>query len=212
MFGGATAAVAASMLLDNPMRDATQGKQNFYHSFWVEGGRIYGEWYAIPGMFAAFGTYGLISGHAKSKTIAIELLQAGLFSEAATYILKVSSGRARPLDNEGNLKFKPFNFSNDLYHSFPSGHTTSAWAMSAVVAGTARSDIIKILAYVPCGFTMFSRIYQDYHWISDSFAGAFIGYFVGNWVVDLHNESKHKIQVTSIFPPAFSVNLDTAKK
>jgi membrane-associated phospholipid phosphatase len=209
MFGGMTVGTAISTAMDQPMRDATQGEQKFYHSIWVEGGRTYGEWYMIPGMFAAFETYGIISGSRKSKTIAIELLQAGLFSEASTYFLKISLGRSRPLNNEGNYSFRPFTFSNDLYHSFPSGHNTSAWAMSAVIAGTAKSDIVKILAYVPCGFTMFSRIYQDYHWISDSFAGAFIGYFVGNWVVDLHNEQKHKIEVTSIFPPTFTVYLDS---
>lgn len=208
MFSAATGATALSMTLDYPMRNSTQGKQRFYYSFWIEGGRVYGEWYSIPGLAAIFGTYGIITGKTKSKTIAIELVQAGLFSEAATYILKVSLGRARPYNDFGNLKFKPFSFSDDAYHSFPSGHTTSAWALSAVVAGTASSDIVKILAYVPCGFTMFSRIYQDQHWISDSFAGAFIGYFVGNWVVDLHNEKKHKIEVTSIFPPAFSIALD----
>jgi membrane-associated phospholipid phosphatase len=214
IFSGCVATIGLSTMLDEPLRSSTQGEQRFYHSIWVEGGRTYGEWYMIPGMFAAFGTYGLISGNKKSKTIAIELFQAGLFSEAATYILKWSIGRSRPLQDLGNFAFDPFNFRNDKFHSFPSGHNTSAWAMSAVIAGTAKSDIVKILAYVPCGFTMFSRIYQDYHWISDSFAGAFIGYFVGNWVVDLHNETRHKIEVTSIFPPTFTIYLDSkyAKK
>jgi hypothetical protein len=33
---------------------------------------------------------------------------------------------------------------------------------------------------------MFSRIYQHQHWLSDEIPAAAIGYFVGNWVVDLH--------------------------
>jgi membrane-associated phospholipid phosphatase len=208
LFGGMVAGTALATTLDIPMRESTQGEQNFYNSAFVEGGRIYGEWYMIPGMFAAFGTYGLITGNKKSKTIAIELFQAGLFSEAATYFLKLSMGRSRPSHDLGNYYFKPFTLSDDAYHSFPSGHTTSAWAMSAVISSTASSDIVKILAYVPCGFTMFSRIYQDHHWISDAFGGAFMGYFVGNWVVDLHSERKHRIQVTSIFPPTISIDLD----
>src|ERR1043165_4464769 len=38
---GATAAIGLSTLLDQPMRESTQGEQNFYHSAFVEGGRLY---------------------------------------------------------------------------------------------------------------------------------------------------------------------------
>ena len=210
-FGAMVGLSAAASILDQPVRDATQPNQHFYNSPWIEGGRIYGEWYIIPGMTAVFGTYGAISGNDKSKKIAIELFQAGLFSEMMTYILKVSIGRARPFTDEGRYSFRPFAFKNE-YYSFPSGHTTSAWALSAVISSTATKDWIKFAAYIPCGFTMFSRIYQDYHWISDSFGGAFVGYFVGNWVVDLHSERKHRINVTSMFPPTISISLDEDKK
>ena len=97
---------------------------------------------------------------------------------------------------------------HDSYHSFPSGHTTSAMAMSTVMSRHANSTFIKILAYMPVGFTIFSRIYQHQHWPSDVIPALAIGYFTGNWVVDLHEGKRHRINVTSIYPPSISIDLD----
>jgi membrane-associated phospholipid phosphatase len=90
----------------------------------------------------------------------------------------------------------------------PSGHTTSAFALSTVMSRQAHSTFLKILAYVPAGFTMFSRLYQHQHWLSDEILAAGIGYFVGNWVVDLHDGKKHRINVTSIAPLGISYALN----
>ena len=61
----------------------------------------------------------------------------------------------------------------------------------------AHSTGLKILAYIPAAFTLFSRIYQDKHWVSDELIGAAVGYFVGNWVVDLHEAKRHRINVAT---------------
>ena len=91
----------------------------------------------------------------------------------------------------------------------PSGHTTSAMALSTVMSRHADKMVFKILAYVPAAFTMFSRIYQDKHFLSDEILAAGIGYFVGNWVVDLHEGKRHRINVTSVYPAvAISINLN----
>jgi membrane-associated phospholipid phosphatase len=206
--GVVTAGTVLSMQLDKTIRNSTQGNQHFYHSAWIEGGRIYGEGYSIPIVAGAFGAYGLIAKSTKSKKIAIELVQAGLFSEFLTTILKGALGRARPYTNEGVYSYHAFHYFNSPYNSFPSGHTTAAWALSTVISSTASSDVVKFLAYVPAGFTMFSRIYQDKHWFSDSVAGAAVGYFVGSWVVNLHDEKKHQIKITSVYPLGISIGLN----
>ena len=90
----------------------------------------------------------------------------------------------------------------------PSGHTTAAMALSTVMSRHANSTWLKILAYVPVGFTMFSRIYQHQHWISDVVPAAAIGYFTGDWVVDLHEGKRHLINVTSMYPVTISISLD----
>jgi len=184
--------------LDKAMVRATQGQQNYYYSAPIVGGRIYGEWYSILGVAGAFGLYGMIARDTASKKISIELFQAGVYSELVTTVLKIAVGRARPL----------VTVYNDKYYSMPSGHTTSAMALSTVMSRHAKTTVFKVLAYVPAAFTMFSRIYQDDHWLSDVVPAAAIGYFVGNWVVDLHEGKRHRINVTSVAPLALSISLD----
>jgi len=200
--------VLVALTFDKAMVRATQGQQNYYYSAPIVGGRIYGEWYSILGVAGAFGVYGMIAKDTASKKISIELFQAGVYSELVTTALKIAVGRARPLITENAFTFHPFKVYNDKYYSMPSGHTTSAMALSTVMSRHAKTTVFKILAYVPAAFTMFSRIYQDDHWLSDVIPAAAIGYFVGNWVVDLHEGKRHRINVTSVAPLAISISLD----
>ena len=195
---GLAAGTALLTFADQPLRNATQGDQKYNNSIFVVGGRIYGEWYSIGAVAGAFELYGLIAKDTSAKKIAIELFQAGAYSSLVTQLLKMTVGRARPYMNLGPGVFHPFTGSNADYNSFPSGHSTSAFALSTVMARHAHTVGLKILAYVPAGFTLFSRIYQDKHWVSDELIGAAIGYFVGNWVVDLHEAKRHRINVAAI--------------
>ncbi len=194
--GIVTAATIAVMPLDEPISRATQGQQQYYYSAPVVGGRVYGEWYSIGGVAAAFEIYGLISHDTTAKKISIELLQSGLFSELWTsVVLKGIIGRERPIATENAFVYHPFSISNYNFNSMPSGHTTSAFALSTIMSRHAHTTFLKILAYTPAAFTMFSRIYQDQHWLSDEVIGAAIGYFTGNWIVDLHEGKRHRINV-----------------
>jgi len=195
--------------LDRAMVKSTQGQQRYFNSVPVVGGRVYGEWYSIGGVAGAFSLYGILARDTAAKKISIELLQAGVYSELVTTVLKIVVGRARPYVTENANTFRPFIVYNDNYYSMPSGHSTSAMALSTVMSRHAHSTVFKILAYLPAGLTMFSRIYQDKHWLSDVVPAAAVGYFVGNWVVDLHEGKRHRINVTSVAPVAISISLDS---
>jgi hypothetical protein len=201
--GAVTAATLAVMPFDERIAHSTQGNQHYYNSAAVEGGRIYGEWYSIIGVAGGVGIFGLIAHDTTAKKMSIELLQAGLYSELITTVLKSAIGRARPEISEDPFVFRPFNLTYS-YTSMPSGHTTSAFALSTVLSRHAHTTTLKILAYVPAGFTMFSRIYQNQHWLSDEIIAAAIGIFVAEWVVDLHEGKRHRINVTSVSPIGIS--------
>lgn len=210
-----TGATLALMPFDQQWRDATQGEQRYYHSFPVEAGRMYGEWYSIGAITLGFGLYGWVAKDTAARKISIELLQAGIFAETITGILKVSLGRARPRSGENAFTYHPFSLFDDNFHSLPSGHTTSAFAISTIMSRHAKSTFLKIAAYLPAGLTMFSRIYQNNHWLSDEIIAGVTGYFVGHWVVDLHEGKRHKINVVAFNPyPVFNIclNKDPAKK
>jgi len=203
------AATIAVMPFDQPLINSTQGNQRYNNSVFIVGGRMYGEWYAIGGVASVFGIYGLIAKDDRSKRISIELIQAGIYAELITHVLKNTIGRARPYTNEGAFSYHPFSFFNIDYNSMPSGHTTSAMALSTVMSRHADKMVFKILAYAPAAFTMFSRLYQNQHFLSDEILACGIGYFVGNWVVDLHEGKRHRINVASVYPRVtISVNLN----
>src|ERR1035437_9064399 len=202
-------ATIAVMPFDQALVNSTQGNQRYNNSVFIVGGRVYGEWYAIGGVAGVFGIYGLIAKDNRAKKVSIELVQAGLYAELITHVLKNTIGRARQYAYEGAFSYHPFSFFNIDYNSMPSGHTTSAMALSTVMSRHANKTVFKILAYVPAAFTMFSRIYQDQHFLSDEILAAGIGYFVGNWVVDLHEGKRHRINVASIYPSVtISINLN----
>ncbi len=201
--GGVVAATLAVMPFDERIAHSTQGNQKYLYSTAVEGGRIYGEWYSIIGVAGGVGLFGIIANDTTAKKMSIELLQAGLYSELITSVLKVAIGRARPEISEDPFVFSPFNLAYG-YHSMPSGHTTSAFALSTVLSRHANTTGLKILAYVPAGFTMFARIYENQHWLSDEIIAAAIGIFVAEWVVDLHEGKRHRINVTSMSPLGIS--------
>jgi membrane-associated phospholipid phosphatase len=186
--------IAAIMPFDQKIASLTQGNQHYYYSVAVVGGRIYGEWYSIGSVTAIFAGYGILAHDNSAKKIAIELVQAGAYSEFITELLKIGIGRYRPYEDVGPFKFHPFNLNNNT-ESMPSGHSTSAFALSTVMSRHAHSTFLKLLAYAPACFTLFARIYQDDHWGSDVFFGSAVGLATGSWVVTLHEGRRHKINI-----------------
>jgi membrane-associated phospholipid phosphatase len=189
------------MQVDEPVRTAVlRGDRKYYRSVPIEVGRIWGEYYTPPIVFGAFALHGWLKDNESSKKISFEVLQAVIYSESVTGLLKIVFGRARPYENKGAFSFRPFAISDIGFQSLPGGHNTEGWAMSTVLSRNAHSEVLKILAYTPAALTFVSRIYQDQHWTSDDFLGATIGFLVGSWVVNLHEKKKSAVSVTAIYP------------
>ena len=97
-------------------------------------------------------------------------------------------GASVALMDQGAWDFNPLYLTPNDFWSYPSGHTTSAFALSTTLAESVKADWLKVLCYVPAFTTAFARIYENKHWASDVFAGAFIGYFVAKFFTDLHKK------------------------
>jgi hypothetical protein len=199
--GAIVMGTAFVMQVDQPIRDAVIGsKERYYHSVPIEIGRIWGEWYTPPFIAGAFGLHGWLGQNASSSKISFELVQASVYSEAVTQVLKIVFGRSRPHENRGAFYFHPLNITDYSFHSLPGGHNTNGWAMSTVLSRNAHETTLKILAYVPAALTFVSRVFQDQHWTSADFLGATIGCLVGSWVVDLHEQKESAVNVSAIYP------------
>ena len=123
----------------------------------------------------------------KNKDLATDgetAFEAAALGGAVTFLVKGVAGRARPyLDS---TRAKNFSFGRGIslsedYQSFPSEHTTAAFAFATAM--TARlaarhSPSVKWAAPVLYGLatlTGISRVYRHDHWASDCLMGAAIG-------------------------------------
>lgn len=61
------------------------------------------------------------------------------------------------------------------HNSFPSGHTTTAFAALGFLAMLFRSQLVKLLFFAGAFVGGYSRIYLSQHFLADVVAGAFIG-------------------------------------
>ena len=189
-----------AMQADQPIRTAVLKDQRYYYSVPIVAGRVWGELYTPVALFTLYGAHSLITGDNSTKKIAYEIGQASLYAGAITFLLKAAIGRARPYTDEGRASYHPFTLFSDDYHSLPGGHSTAGFVLSTVLSRNAHSGFLKGLAYIPAVFTVISRVYQDQHWFSDCLLGATIGYFVGTWVVDQHEQNDSRVQIPSVYP------------
>jgi membrane-associated phospholipid phosphatase len=112
--------------------------------------------------------------------------------------MKFFFGRARPFvdttgPNPDDWQLGRGWTRGDRYQSFPSGHSTAAFAAAAAVT-TETSIWYPALTYTVIGPIMYggaaavglSRMYNNRHWASDVIMGAAIGTFAGIKVVRYH--------------------------
>lgn len=124
------------------------------------------------------------------KRMAMLAAKSIIISGATTFIIKSVAERYRPYqggDPEHWLGPKGM-FS---YDSYPSGHTTVAFATATTIAlEYAHPLIIPILAYSLATLTAYGRINGNFHWGSDVLMGAAIGYFTSKLIFNHDNWSK----------------------
>jgi len=100
---------------------------------------------------------------------------AAVFASGAfTMVVKGMVGRARPYlhDSEGPFGFNPFSFQSH-YASWPSGHTTTAFAMAAAVAiAYPKTRYIGLALAV---LVAYSRMAVSAHYLADVTIGATVG-------------------------------------
>ncbi len=188
-FGTVIGSAFLIMNIDENVRKVALSDRRYYYSLPVEAGRIWGEPYFTGIITGGLVLQSLVSGVKKNRETAFEIAQSFFYTASITAALKLSFGRARPLTGKDAFSFKPFQKIRNEFRSFPSGHTSTAFSLSTVLASRSKETWQKIMLYFPAFVTAISRIYQNHHWLSDVFIGGCIGYFIGKFVTDLHNES-----------------------
>ena len=138
---------------------------------------------------------GRADGQLRLQDLGLHSVEAVLLSTATSFGIKMLAGRARPYVDAGN----PHNFqvargfSGDDFQSFPSGHTTAAFAFASVLSRETQMWwphsrwYIGTAAYAGATLVGVSRLYNNMHWASDVLGGAAIGTVFGLKVVKYHH-------------------------
>ena len=193
ILGSVTAATIGLIQIDNDIRDILIKNNLNHQTEFLDFGKAWGEPLVTLPISAGLYFHGLIAEDKSTRRVGFEVFQSFVYTGIVTALLKGAIGRARPYMNLSSKKFKPFNAKND-FNSLPSGHTSVAFSLSTVLSNNFENNYLKAAAYLPAFITAYSRMSYNKHWLSDVFLGAVIGYFVGNFVHNLHEESSGLIE------------------
>ncbi len=125
------------------------------------------------------------------------LIEAGAFSGATAEVLGYATGRERP-----DATTSPNEWGKHGSDSFPSLHTTVAFAVGTVFAESGNDEyrwIRRIIGYGVAGATAYIRVDDNVHWLSDTVAGAALGIATAKFVLnrqDAQNRGTVQIQPT----------------
>ena len=111
------------------------------------------------------------------------LFESLSFSGLAVISMRYIAARSRPPSGDGAWKFNGFTWDNEI-QSFPSGHTTVAFAFSTVLAERIDNIWARVGFYGMASLTAYARVLNNKHWVSDVIIGAGLGLAGGLHVIE----------------------------
>ena len=168
------------------MRDSAQHRSPLIDNV-LTGGRLFGA----PGSIiigTALWAGGALASDNATASDGLRSLEAVAIGSIVTILVKRIVGRAPPsastVDARNFSLGRGFGAGKD-YQSFPSGHTTAAFAFASAVTARvskrspSQASWLGPLLYGAASLTGVSRIYDGSHWFSDVVMGAGIGTVTG---------------------------------
>ncbi len=123
------------------------------------------------------------SGDRKLLDTTLLALETQLITLAFSEGIAYATARSGPEDSSDPFSFKLGR------SSFPSSHTSQAFAVAAVFSDR-YGQPVSALAYGLAGLVGISRVVQNKHWASDVAAGAAIGWAIGKALSLRHSKSR----------------------
>ena len=140
--------------------------------------------YVAPASAGVFGLT-LLTDNYKLQDAAFTSFQSVINTVITVNILKFVVARGRPVQEEGSRDLDFFQLGHS---SFPSGHTSTAFALVVPWVMYYPSPATVALLGIPVS-TAVSRIVEGRHWLTDVTAGAIIGSY---WGYTLARKHKHQ--------------------
>ena len=177
---------AGLFLVDREARNLTQRNQGSLGDAGATIGNAFGNpLYTLPPLGLLY-LYGHVYEDGKARRASLLAVESLALSGAFTWTVKLAAHRHRPYSGESASTWDGPGFKTGDT-SFPSGHTTAAFSVAAVLAEEyGDNSYVAPIAYGLATLTGLARVYDNQHWASDAFLGGAIGYFVGKAVVRYH--------------------------
>ena len=128
----------------------------------------------------------------KNKKLIYSLFLAFTSSFILAFILKLIVLRQRPTEIFTHPNFSIINYPviNILYYSFPSMHAMVVFALLPILIKYLSKQ--KNFWIVFSLLVAFSRLYFEFHFLSDVVFGALVGYFVGKFLLGYYERKQNK--------------------
>ena len=146
-----------------------------------------GDGYILFGLMSALYATGEVFDQNSLRKTALLSIESWLTAGVIVGGIKFVFGRARPYKDEGSHSFHPFSTKSG-FNSFPSGHSSSAFAVATVIAEQSEEPLTDVLAFGIASLVAISRNAIDKHWPSDILIGSSIGYFVAKKICSLNED------------------------
>jgi membrane-associated phospholipid phosphatase len=170
-------AIAGATLFDRGVDDWMQNQRTSGSNAVARAFRHGGQ----PEVYVTVGGGLLLAGVAAERAdlrrrggrVLLSVAAAGLTTAAIKEL-----GRVRPAETRNVYVFRPFS----RHESFPSGHTTIAFAFATSLSEEIDRPWATVLLYAGAAGTGWSRMNDQRHWLSDVLAGAAVGITAGKIV------------------------------
>jgi len=190
VFAVGTAVVAPiDKQIASRLQDSSTQENRVLH-YAATGFRMLGD----PGStITGLGVYavGRLDGQRRVQALGLHTVESILFANMLTGAIKYVAGRQRPfVDVTNPYDFQLWRgFKGDTYRSFPSGHSTTAFAFASALTRETQfwwphaAFYVGTVFYGGAALVGASRMYNNMHWASDVMAGAAVGTLMGLKVV-----------------------------
>jgi PAP2 superfamily len=170
--------LALTFMADPGLRGEVQEQRGRTGNSLAALGNVLGQpRYMLPALGAGY-VVGQIAGSRSLSRAALRAGSAAIFASGITTALKYSVGRNRPTQGDDGDEFRPFSG----WTSFPSWHTTFAFAVATTLAHETPDRWSDIGLYGFATLTAFARVNDDRHWTSDVIVGALVGHLSARWL------------------------------
>jgi hypothetical protein len=178
--GGTAALIATDRYT---AEDAGEFNNNSTHQSVSKDISYIGYVYGVAGVAGSFYLVGRLADDPKARETGLLVAEAAADGTIVSQVLKYIAERPRPGSDSGHGAFF------DGGSSFPSAHSTVAWAMAAVVAHEYKGHRwVAITAYGIAALVGAARFAAHEHFLSDVLVGSAIGYGIGRHVYSAHHD------------------------